>query len=239
MSLNQDPSILRIHYLQHVPFEGLGSIAAWAQAAGHQISITRLYASEQPPSVDLIDWLIIMGGPMSITEERRYPWLVEEKNFIRQAVDQGKKVLGICLGAQLIAGVLGAKVYPNSQPEIGWFPVNPTAEAEQSSIIDYLPKGLEVFHWHGDTFDIPAGAIHLLRSQACENQAFMVDNRILGFQFHLETTMESAGSLVQNCTDDLRPDAFVQDAESILKGNERYNRINQSMESILEFLARQ
>jgi GMP synthase (glutamine-hydrolysing) len=103
MSLKQDLSMLRIHYLQHVPFEGLGSIAAWAQAAGHQISATRFYAGEHPPSVDQIDWLIIMGGPMSVTEEERYPWLAAEKTFIRQAIDQEKKVLGICL--EYLAGI--------------------------------------------------------------------------------------------------------------------------------------
>ena len=228
--------MLKIHYLQHVPFEGLGSIATWAQAAGHEVGTTKLYAGEQPPPLNEIDWLIIMGGPMSITEEGRYPWLVEEKNFIRQVIDQGKKVLGICLGAQLIASVLGAKVYPNPQPEIGWFPVHPTAEAKQSSIIDYLPKGLEVFHWHGDTFDIPAGATHLLRSQACENQAFILGDRVLGLQFHLETTIESAAALVKNCADDLKPAPFVQDIEAIIRRKTYFKHINQSMKAILEYL---
>jgi GMP synthase (glutamine-hydrolysing) len=237
MSLNKDLSMLKIHYFQHVSFEGLGSIATWAQGAGHQINVTRFYADEHPPPVNLIDWLIIMGGPMNIAEEGRYPWLHEEKIFIKQAIDQGKRVLGICLGAQLIADVLGADIHPNPQREIGWFPVYPTAEAEQSSIIDYLPGELEVFHWHGDTFDIPKGADHLLRSQACENQAFMLGDRVLGFQFHLETTLESAASLVKNSADDLRPGPFVQDAETILMGLERFHRINQSMESILEYLA--
>jgi len=231
--------MLRIHYFQHVPFEGLGSIEAWARSAGHQISVTRFYAGEHPPPVSLIDWLIIMGGPMSINEEERYPWLAEEKTFISQAIDQGKKVVGICLGAQFVAGVLGADVHPNTEREIGWFPVYPTAEAKQSSIIDHLPRELEVFHWHGDTFGLPEGSDHLMRSQACENQAFMVDNRILGFQFHLETTRESAAALIKNCADDLRSGPFVQDAETILMEEERFNRINKSMKSILEFLVRQ
>ncbi|MCK4377796.1 MAG: type 1 glutamine amidotransferase [Deltaproteobacteria bacterium] len=229
--------MLKIHYFQHVPFEGLGSIATWAQNAGHQISVTRFYAGEHPPPVNLIDWLIIMGGPMSVAKEERYPWLAAEKTFINQTIDQGKRVLGICLGAQLIASVLGADVYPNPQREIGWFPVYPTMEASKSPIANHLPNGLNVFHWHGDTFDLPKGAAHLMRSQACENQAFMVGDRILGFQFHLETTLESAAALVKNCADDLRSGPFVQDAETILTGEERFNRINQSMESILEYLA--
>ena len=131
----------------------------------------------------------------------------------------------------------GHRSHPNPQQEIGWFPVYPTAEAEQSSIIDYLPRELEIFHWHGDTFDIPEGADHLMRSQACKNQAFMLGDRVLGFQFHLEITLESAAALARNCAHDLRPGPFVQDAETILTGEERFNRLNQSMESILEYLA--
>ena len=237
MSLNQDLSMLKIHYLQHVPFEGLGSIATWAQNAGHQISATRFYAGEQPPPVDLIDWLIIMGGPMNIAEEGSYPWLAAEKTFIRQAIDQGKMVLGICLGAQLIASVLGTDIYPNPQREIGWFPVYINPEASTTPIADYLPDKLEVFHWHEDTFDLPRGATNLMHSQACSLQAFLVNNRVLGLQFHLETTPESAAALARNCAHDLRPGPFVQDAETILTGEERFNRLNQSMESILEYLA--
>lgn len=229
--------MLKIHSFQHVPFEGLGSIAAWAQAAGHKVSTTKLYAGEQPPPADLIDWLVIMGGPMGTTDEESYPWLVREKNYIRRAIDQGKKVLGICLGAQLIAEVLGAAIYPNSQQEIGWFPVHSTPAAEYSPLINYLPDGLEVFHWHGDTFDIPAGAIHLMSSQACKNQAFIAKGRVLGFQFHLETTPESAAALVKNCADELKSGPFVQDVKAILREKIYFEHINQSMKAILEYLA--
>ncbi len=228
--------MLKIHYFQHVPFEGLGSILAWVKAAGHQISVTKTYAGEHPPSFDLIDWLIIMGGPMNVAEEEQYPWLKTEKRYLRAAIDAGKVVMGICLGAQLIADVLGASIYANPEKEIGWYPVSQTAEAKKSPVASRLPNHEEVFHWHGDTFDIPAGAIHLLRSQACENQAFMLGDRILGLQFHLETTRKSAASMVKNCANDLRPGPFVQDAETILRGKEHYNHINQSMESILEYL---
>lgn len=229
--------MLNINYFQHVPFEGLGSIAAWAQAAGHAVSSTKLYAGESPPPPGQLDWLIVMGGPMGTGDTEHFPWLKEEKNFIAQVINRGKTVLGICLGAQLIADVLGASVYPNPEKEIGWFPVYSTPEAKKLPIAKHLPEGFSVFHWHGDTFDLPKGAKHLMSSHACENQAFMVGNRVLGLQFHLETTQESAASLVKHCADDLLPGPFVQEAGSIIREKRFFQQLNQSMESILEYLA--
>ena len=101
---------MRAHFLQHVPFEGLGSIESWLHANGYQISATRLFDSEALPSLDEIDLLIAMGGPMSVNDEQEYPWLTTEKEFVRDAIHSGKPVLGICLGAQLIAAALGARV---------------------------------------------------------------------------------------------------------------------------------
>ncbi|MCK7557005.1 type 1 glutamine amidotransferase [Chitinophaga sedimenti] len=115
---------MNIHYFQHVPFEGLGCIADWIDRKGHQVSVTRWYAGDAPPPHDQTDWLIIMGGPMGVYDAAQYPWLETEKAYIREAIQQGKRVLGICLGAQLIAAALGAKVYPNREKEIGWFPVH-------------------------------------------------------------------------------------------------------------------
>ena len=191
----------------------------------------------QPPAVELIDWLIVMGGPMGIAEEGDYPWLAEEKTFIKQAIDQGKRVLGICLGAQLIANVLGAAVYPNREKEIGRFPVYTTEDAEQSSIIDYLPRKLEVFHWHGNTFDIPTGAVHLLYSTACSNQAFLCDDRVLALQFHLETTPESVAALRQNCAAELTEAPFAQKPAVIMSKPEHYADINRQMNEILDYLS--
>jgi len=115
---------MRAHYLQHVPFEGLASIGRWLDAAGYEISATRLFDPEKLPSLDNIDLLVIMGGPMSVNDEKAFPWLAAEKQFVRDAIDSGKAVLGICLGAQLIASALGARVYPNAVKEIGWFPIH-------------------------------------------------------------------------------------------------------------------
>ena len=110
---------MNLHYLQHVPFEGLGFIDEWAGNNGVEVGVSRLYAGEVFPAMDAFDGLVIMGGPMGIHDHEEHPWLVHEKAFIRKAIDAGKPVLGICLGAQLVADVLGAKVYPGPQKEIG------------------------------------------------------------------------------------------------------------------------
>ncbi|MBI2480305.1 MAG: amidotransferase [Planctomycetia bacterium] len=228
---------MRIHYLQHVPFEGLGSMQPVLLAAGHTITVSRLYEAAALPTTEQFDWLIVMGGPMGVYDEREYPWLDTEKRLIENAIEDDKIVLGVCLGAQLIASVLGASVYANSHKEIGWFPVERTAAAAASGLGGTVPASVEAFHWHGDTFDLPAGALHLARSAACENQAFVYRQRILGLQFHLETTRESAEALIENCGHELVGGPYLQSAEAMLSGDERFTRINQVMKDLLERLA--
>lgn len=145
---------MNIHYLQHVPFEDLGMIADWIDENGYHSRVSRLYQGEALPNVNDIDWLIVMGGPMGVYDEDQYPWLVDEKRCIERAIAKGRVVLGICLGAQLIANVLGARVYPHTRKEIGWFPITLTREGAQSPLFTELPSPFEVFHWHGDTFDL-------------------------------------------------------------------------------------
>lgn len=207
---------MRIHYFQHVPFEGLASIERWARFKEHTLTVTKFYKNNRLPEIEEIDWLIVLGGPMNIYEEDKYPWLTAEKTFIRKAVESNKTVVGICLGAQLIADVLGAKVYPGKYKEIGWFPIRLTQEARQSNIFGFLPEQFNVFHWHGDTFDLPAGAVHLARSAGCENQAFVYNECILGLQFHLESTEQSIRQIVRNCENELIQAPYVQSAGEIL-----------------------
>lgn len=227
---------MKIHHLQHVPFEDLGSIESVLREKGHQLSATHLYKNEPLPTVDDLDWLIVMGGPMGIYDETVYPWLKPEKRFIDAVIDSGKIVLGICLGAQLIADVLGAKVYKNRHREIGWFPINPTPEADDTILSTAMPQRLEGFHWHEDTFDIPKGATILAESEACNNQGFIMDNRVVAFQFHLETTFQSARSLIDNCRNELDGSQYVQSASEILANNQRFSTINRVMASVLEVL---
>lgn len=229
---------MHLHYLQHVPFEGLGSIEAWAQAAGLQISASRLYAQDRLPAVDAIDWLVIMGGPMNIYEEIQYPWLKQEKAFIGRAIAEGKLVLGICLGAQLIADVLGAKVFTNPCKEIGWFPVYKTKDATRTGIADVMPATMDALHWHGDTFDLPAAAVHLARSEACANQGFVYEDRVIALQFHLETTAAGLQSLITHGIHDIDDSRFVQPPEKMTAEPERFKRVNQVMDRLLDRLVK-
>lgn len=203
---------------------------------GHQLSATHLYANQSLPLLDDIDWLIVMGGPMGVYDEEIYPWLRGEKKFIRDAVKAGKIVLGICLGAQLIAEVLGARVYRNTYREIGWFDILRSADAGHSILSRVIPERLDVFHWHGDTFDIPDGATRLAESAACKNQGFSMGSNVLALQFHLETTLESAISLIDNCGDELDGSLYVQSKKEILSKPQRFLDINQLMYSVLEAL---
>lgn len=230
-------TVMRVHVLQHVPFEGLGSIAAWLAGRGARVTVTRLFADDEFPALADIDLVIALGGPMSVNDEVELPWLVEEKRFVAQAIAGGKAVLGICLGAQLIASALGARVYPGAEKEIGWFPVLAEAGNADSFV---FPASIEVFHWHGETFDLPAGAVHLAHSAVCRNQAFQIGSRVIGLQFHLETTPESAASIIEHCASELRvPQRFIQSESALRSGaSANYAGINALMVEVLEYLVR-
>lgn len=226
---------MRVHYLQHVPFEGLGSIEPWLIAAGHEITHTAFFQSRELPAPHEIDLLIAMGGPMSVNEEETFPWLVQEKTFVRVCIDAGKPVLGICLGAQLIAAAMGARVYPNPLAEIGWFPIEGVPPRATDTFT--FPSSLDVFHWHGETFDLPEDAVHLAKSEGCKNQAFQLGRSVIGMQFHLETTPDSARKLVEHCREELVPGPFVQSEEAILGTPDGcYAAINRLMADVLAYL---
>lgn len=226
----------RIHYLQHVPFEGLGNMEDIFQRWGSPTTATHWYRGDRPPALESFDWLVVMGGPMNIYEHDSHPWLIEEKRLIGEAIDAGKVVLGICLGAQLIADVLGGPVTPGRHKEIGWFPVQRQPGVEGTALDGVLPDKLTVFHWHGDTFELPPGARLLASSAACAHQAFCVDERVFGFQFHLETTPDSANAILAHSLDELDGSTWVQDADTITAGNHQCAAINGVMETFLEKL---
>lgn len=228
---------MNIHYLQHVPFEGLGSIEDWVRRGGHTLGATRFYRGDPLPAVETLDLLVVMGGPMNIYEEASYPWLVDEKRFIGQAIAAGRRVLGVCLGAQLIASVLGAKVYANTDKEIGWFPVETTETVSGNGLFAAFPQRLDVFHWHGDTFDIPAGAVHVARSAGCAHQAFVYDERVAGLQFHLEMTPASAQQIIAHGADEIVVGRYIQTPQMMLADARRFDATNCAMQELLDRLA--
>jgi GMP synthase (glutamine-hydrolysing) len=228
---------ITIHYLQHVPFEGPASIKKWADNNGHPITGTHVYQDQSFPELKAFDWLVVMGGPMSTCDEDKYVWLKEEKKFIRQSIAAGKTIIGICLGAQLIADVLGAAVYPNEHKEIGWLPVELTPQGLASRLFKDIPRKFYAFHWHGDTFDLPDGAVPLVKSNGCENQAFLYNNRVMGIQFHLESTKHSVNELVKNCGKEIVSGKYIQNKETMLSiPDHDYQQLNQIMFSILNRL---
>ena len=229
---------MSIHVLQHVHFEDEAYIGVWAKQKGYEVQRTALYGGDSFPTLDSLDLLVVMGGPMGVYDEAMYPWLVEEKQFLEKAITAGKKIIGICLGAQLLADVLGARVYKNRYPEIGWFPVRKKFSAEVDYITPFFPETFTPFHWHGDTFDIPAGAVGWAESEACPSQAFNYGNNVVALQFHLESTAGSIGLLLQNCRDEVTDGAYVQDATSIAGSPGLIADANLLMEKVMDALHR-
>lgn len=229
---------ISIHTFMHVPFERLGCIEPWIIEKGHSITFTRFYEEYTLPNPDEIDWLIVMGGPMGVYDNVQYPWLNEEKEFIKQVILKGKTVLGICLGSQLIASALGAKVYPNKQKEIGWYNLNLTEQGRNHPLFIRFETEFPVFHWHGDTFDLPAGSVHLASSNVCRNQAFLFNDKVLGLQFHFEVTSESLNEMIENGRNELMESETIQQAEQIRKQTGFIETNNGKMFRILDYLAR-
>lgn len=208
---------MKLHYLQHEPYEGLYLIEEWADKNRMELSSTKFYENDKLPDMKDFDFLVIMGGSMSTYEDNKFKWMKEEKKFIEKAINKNKAVLGICLGSQLLADVLGAKVYKNRYKEIGWLPVYKKNIDMSETIIKNFPDKLVCLQWHGDTFDIPGDAIHFATSEACENQAFIYNDRVLALQFHIETSMESIDGLVKNCGRELKnkENKFIQNETEI------------------------
>jgi GMP synthase-like glutamine amidotransferase len=221
---------MKIRFFQHVSFETPAALLIICEHYKISSEIYKLYETSLPVDFDF-DLLVIMGGPMNIFEEDKYPFLAEEKLYIKRAIDAGKKIIGICLGSQLLANVLGAKVYRGNQTEIGWYTIQKT-----SGSFGFLPDFMTCFHWHGDTFDIPDNAINLYRTDLTPNQAFLYKDHVLGLQFHLEMDREVLIGLIDNCRSELIKSEFIMSEEEIMTGFEKYFRYNhKTMENLIRY----
>lgn len=225
---------MRVHYIQHVPFENLGNIEPWLKHKNFEITSTKVFENHVFPEINEFDFLIVLGGPMNIHEEDQYCWLKEEKKFLKNIIDTQKPILGICLGAQLIADALGSRIYKNTHKEIGWHSINLTKEALNSRILIDLPKKLNVFHWHGDTFDLPEGSIRIAKSDACQNQGFIFENRIVGLQFHLESNRQSVINLCTHCKDKLISGEFIQTKDKLLSDEAKFEMLQKYLHKFLD-----
>jgi GMP synthase-like glutamine amidotransferase len=210
---------MKVHVITHVPFEGPAAIGTWASLRGYDlteiVSVTEEY--QEPSAVDL---LVIMGGPMDADDEFASPWLAAEKGFVAAALEEGASVVGVCLGSQILAEVVGGRVKRNSQREIGWYEVRLTETGRREPLLAKWPETFVCGHWHGDTFDLPPGVETCASSQLTPNQLFIAENgRAVGIQFHLEWDVDGLSDLVAACEDELVDgDDYVETAERLVRG---------------------
>ncbi|QHW31830.1 type 1 glutamine amidotransferase [Paenibacillus rhizovicinus] len=226
---------MNILVCKHFAFDDESALAAWAERQGHALRVLLPAELAAYPVQESFDMLVILGGPMSVYEEARYPWLIGEKRFVRDCIDAGKPVLGICLGAQMLSEVLGGVVYRNDRKEIGWHAVQRTEE--RHPCFEGVPQSFTSFQWHGDTFTLPEGAVRLASSEACGNQAFAYGETVLALQFHLETTPVCIGTMLSVWASELTEAPFIQPAAEIAAQTERSEASHALLAGILDRLA--
>ena len=232
---------MKIIILQHVPFEGPAVIRTWATINGHELRCIDASEAFELPPINSFDGLIIMGGPMSVNDQ--FTWMQAEMDLIRTAINAGHYVIGICLGAQLIAASLAAKITASQHREIGWFNVEYTLSAEQKAAHPHWSNGLfpaqfTPLHWHGDRFDIPSQATAIIHSQACQNQAFIIGEHTLALQFHLEFDRSTAARVAQASLKELSEGGqYVQNEQEILSNEKAFNDANALLFLLLDGMA--
>jgi GMP synthase-like glutamine amidotransferase len=230
---------MRVHSIEHVPFEDPAGISLWASERGYPLTRTRIYAGDPLPGPGDYDLLAVMGGPMSVHDELEFPWLRAEKECLKLAVARGRSVLGVCLGAQMLSEVLGGEVTKNPEREIGWHQVRLTPWAMNNRAFTGIPEEFTAFHWHGETFSVPRGASLVALSDACANQAFAVGGKLVGLQFHFETTAESMDKLIVHAAADLVPGPYVQTAGQMRDGTKHLESLKGMLHSLLDNMARE
>ena len=221
----------------HVPFEGPGIMADWIEEKGHRLEYTRFYENDPLPESSQVDLLIVMGGPMNVFDFHMHAWMQDEIEWVGEFIQSGKPVLGICLGAQILAASLGEEVYPGPEKEIGWHTLQFLPSLGEFRIFKDLPVSRKVFHWHGDTFNIPKGAMRIASSQLFPNQGFIFDSRIVALQFHLEVTPETVKGMVEHCADELVDGSYIQSAQEIRAESSYFESNQQVLFQFLDYLS--
>ncbi len=228
---------MKIQVILHEEFEGLGCIEKWILTKGYALSFTRTFAGDPFPVAGSFDWLIIMGGGMSVYEREKYPFLNDEISFIHSVIQERKTVLGICLGSQLIAHALGSNVYPAAEKEIGWFPVHLNRK-NFPAVLKTIPERLLPFHWHGDTFDLPKGAVHLASSKLTPNQAFLYSDNVLALQYHYEVDETAVKRMLDHIPTEEPNGRYIQSYKQIISGIRHTPANNGIMFKLLDYLER-
>ncbi len=229
----------KVLVFRHVPHEGIGTIEPFLKRSNITIDYCDLFqTSFIPQNLDAYDFVISMGGPMNADETERYPFLKSEREALSKAIHSGKPVLGICLGAQMIARALDAKVYPGRQKEIGWFPIQLSEAGKKDrlfrAINDFSPV---VFQWHGDTFDLPKGATLLASSHLFPHQAFKCGDSVYAFQFHIEVTRDMICDWIKKGEEELKPLRQSVSAKKIVREiNEHESSLQELSEKVYEEL---
>ncbi|MBI4581083.1 MAG: type 1 glutamine amidotransferase [Planctomycetes bacterium] len=192
-----------IGILQHFWCEGADALESALLDGGHKTTLVKLWDSDPVPAAGDFDAWLVMGGPMNVDETDRHAYLLAERKLLGRLIAADRPVIGVCLGAQLLARAAGARVYAKRPREIGLFDIELTDEAADDPLFSLLNNPQEVFQWHGDTFDLPPGAVHLARSRRFENQAFRLGWRVYGLQFHVECTLSTVQNIVKACEREL------------------------------------
>ncbi len=225
---------MHIHYFQHDHFEDLGYIGEWAAARHFGTSVTRFDKGQKLPQHTDYDWLVVLGGKMGVNDSFEFTWITEEIEFISHAIKLGKTVIGICLGSQLVASALGAEVYRNTEPEMGFWPVKFIPESQEDNIFRHFPAELNVLHVHFDTFILPENAINMASSAITTQQAFRYKQNVFGFQFHFEVTPGNVHGFIKEITPEIVAGTFSQTAEEMIRLSGCCTRNNLIFEKVLD-----
>ena len=231
---------MRLHLLEHEPFDiRRSNFSIWAENKGYYVESTDVFKGVELPSPKDFDWLIVLGGFQHAWQEQKHSWLKSEKALISEALATDKIVLGICFGAQLLAEVLGGRVFSNEKEEIGWYEVTVSEAGIDSFFFKNVPRKFLTFHWHSDHFTLAPGCTRLAFSKPTANQAFIANNaRAVGLQFHPEYTIEMVRHFAVKYGHEWQKGQYVAGKQAVLSQCEELPETYWLMELLLENMER-